>query len=145
MQTSAYTRLFCFSLRQIPTCIQTQFTANTEYRKPPFMFFSATANRKRCLKRNKSLRRIAKGVFRLRRIAKGAYNIFRLRRFTKKVLQKKCLRRKKGSQQKKSSATKNVARQKWRVALRATSLAVAVAQNGHLTQMLSPLNSATAN
>ena len=109
MQTSAYTRLFCFSLRQIPTCIQTQFTANTEYRKPPFMFFSATANRKRCLKRNKSLRRIAK----------GAYNIFRLRRFTKKVLQKKCLRRKKGSQQKKSSATKNVARQKWRVALRA--------------------------
>ena len=52
---------------------------------------------------------------------------------------------KKGAQQQKTPAAKNVARQKSRVALRATSLAAAVAQNGYLTKMLRPRNSATAN
>ena len=39
---------------------------------------------------------------------------------------------KKGAQQKKAPAAQNVGGQKLRVALPATSLAVAVAQNGHL-------------
>ena len=51
---------------------EVQPTANTqtclpisnygEYRKAPFNLFSATANRRQCLKKNKSLRRTAKGA-----------------------------------------------------------------------------------
>ena len=66
---------------------------NYEYRIPeaPFTFFSATANSKRCRKKNKSLRRIIKGVFRLliRGIGKGslkknAYGDLEIRCFQKK-------------------------------------------------------------
>ena len=45
---------------------------------------------------------------------------------------------KKGAQQQKTPAAKNVARQKSRVALRATSLAAAVVQNGHLDPNVAP-------
>ena len=54
-----------FSLWRIPRRAETKFTANTEYRKARFNFFSPTANRKRCLTKNKSrpLRRTRKGAF----------------------------------------------------------------------------------
>ena len=122
---------------------QTQFR---EYRNAPFNLFSATVNRRKCLKKSRSLRRITKGANLFlstmpnRKIGpfflaygelptRCSKKRFRLRRIRKKNMLKKL---------KKKTTAKNFARPKSRVTLCATTLAAAVAQSGYLTQNVAP-------
>ena len=79
-------------------------------------------------------------LFRLRRVAKKVLDILfspttAIRKISNFVLG---LRQKKRPQQFFSLAAKNVVRSKSRVALRATSLAAAVAQNGYFDPNVAP-------
>ena len=59
-RTTCYVNCFVQPTANTETCLRINHSG--EYRKAPFNWFSATANRRKCLKKSKSLRRIAKGA-----------------------------------------------------------------------------------
>ena len=140
VRSSSYSmlcQLFCSaSTANTKTCLPINNCG--ECRKSPFNLFSATANRKN-----------SKSLDYVRRIRAKGTNIFLSTTANRKIslfffrltgeLEKDApKRRKKSPQQTVSPAAKDVARPKSRVALRATSLAAAVAQNGYFDPNVAP-------